>query len=216
MKAQQIFETSKLSANWKSVVSASPVFNQVHIWYFNQVKRVWLEMRIFVVLLRNDLRFPDFLLPVDFRYHFLKGQADHINCNEQNIYCHIRSQKTPAIALSQRISTPAPFFRSGNDCHIWPYYHYPNTSLNMLWKNHISYLAALKWPKERCTVCNPLKFLDIPHIFLNALKFLWPSDTTYWLLGEVKPAPLSILRQHSSLAELLSSLVIGYMSNSQK
>lgn len=50
-------------------------------------------MGIFVALLRNDLRFPDFLLPVDFRYHSLKGQDDHINCNEQNVYCHMRSQK---------------------------------------------------------------------------------------------------------------------------
>lgn len=73
MKAQQIFETSKLSANWKFVVSLSPVFHKIHIWYFNHVKRVCLDMGIFVVLLRNDLRFPDFLLSVDFRYHSLKG-----------------------------------------------------------------------------------------------------------------------------------------------
>lgn len=72
---------SKLSANWKCVVSPSPVFNQMHIWYFNQVKRVCLQMGLFVVHLKNDLRFPDFLLPVDFDYHPLKGQADHINCN---------------------------------------------------------------------------------------------------------------------------------------
>lgn len=81
MKAEQIIETSKLSANWKFVVSPSPVFNQIYIWCFNQVRRVCLEMGIFVVLLRNELRFPDFLLPVDFRYYALKGQVDLINCN---------------------------------------------------------------------------------------------------------------------------------------
>lgn len=61
------------------------------VWYFSQVHRVWLEIGISVVLLRNDLRFPD-LLPVELRYHSLKGQANHINCNEQNKCCHVRSQ----------------------------------------------------------------------------------------------------------------------------
>ena len=69
------------------------------VWYFSRVHRVWLEMGISVVLLRNDFRFPDLLLPVELRYHSLKGQANHINCNEQNKYCHIRSQQATCICF---------------------------------------------------------------------------------------------------------------------
>ena len=62
------------------------------VWYFNQVHRGWLEMGISVVLLRNVLRFLDLLLSVELRCHSLKGQANHISCNEQNRCCHRRSQ----------------------------------------------------------------------------------------------------------------------------
>jgi len=153
---------------------------------------------------------------VELRHRSFKGQPNLISYKGQNQDCHTRCEWTTCSCFvatlsvyrhhhSEVVMTVIPGLNITSKMH----------SYTCCEKSVATTRPPRKWSKER--FANVLKFLPTYlTYFSNALEFLWPSDAVYWLLSEVRPAPLSILHHRSALAEFLSSLVISCMSNAQK